>query len=380
MSGKLFGRGLETAMPSYVAKLVLLKLLDACEPDGTRIFPGIKSIARAAMVSERQAQRVMKLFVGKGLLILVEKGGRGPGDTAQYRLDMALFERLVEDGWSNVFGDTAGALRGPHEGQKEGDAASPLEGDISRAKGDTKGDAQMSPDPIDPSTDPLRESAGARDEQDHLPNAPWLDEIRSKAETTPYDSRDEVETEWRKLSVSERKAALDHYGSWRAGHGRVGRTKIAGLAVYLREKRWEALAAKAKPAAAAAAWVGAFDRAWWWLFFAYVERHLGELFDRDSQPSILLRKRATLAVTSGIGWPLDGMDAADLETRAAGLVKVHKDDPRARAWQHRCGVLGVALPIPDTAQWIYVPEGEAADWCTGTPLLSEAEMDEVMGT
>lgn len=51
MSAFLLGIGFRADMGTCARKLVLLKLMDACEDDGTRIFPAIATIARAAQCS-----------------------------------------------------------------------------------------------------------------------------------------------------------------------------------------------------------------------------------------------------------------------------------------------------------------------------------------
>ena len=87
MSAALLGMAFRCDMGSHVAKLVLLKLVDAAEDDGTSIYPAIATIARAAQAHERTVQRVLRLFQAKGLLRLVRQGGGGPGNTSEYTLD-----------------------------------------------------------------------------------------------------------------------------------------------------------------------------------------------------------------------------------------------------------------------------------------------------
>ena len=60
MSAFLLGTGFRADMGTCIRKLVLLKLIDACEDDGSRIFPAIATVARAAQCSDRQVQREIK--------------------------------------------------------------------------------------------------------------------------------------------------------------------------------------------------------------------------------------------------------------------------------------------------------------------------------
>ena len=198
-------------------------------------------------------------------------------------------------------------------------------------------------------------------EAPHMPNAIWLDVLRSQAPTTPYDSRDEVDAEWRKLTVSDRKEAFERYAEWLDGAKRIGRQKLAGLATYLREKRWQPLGAKAAAIADSTPKAGAFDRAWWWLFWDFVTRFSGQLGDRDSWASRHLRQRVSEAQSFGGGWSLgsyDGAptDLADLEERALALKQTPKDGDAADLLTDHCwAIADFKMPKPDAVQWIFAP-------------------------
>jgi len=353
MSGKLSGRGLEAVMPSHASKIVLWKLLDACEPDGTRIYPGITSIARVAQVSERQAQRIMRLFVKAKLLLLVSQGGRGPGDTTEYRLDMPLFDRLVEEGWAAVFGATDAILGGPKKGDtvqsplddeqsaEKGDATSPLpKGDISAPKGDisrSKGDTQMSPDPsVDPPTDPEREKRAQNIE----------DAFQRIVVAYPGVATDDIAKgrfHFDALSGEDRKVAEAALPKWRKFL--EGQRRRPPLAEYLRDRRWT-LIPDQKPVGDVAAGepmlplVQAFDRAWWWLFFDCLNRN------QISEA----RRRANMA-KARIGWKIEPSKRAAIEESAKHFVQIEVDGPAFKAWQR----IVDDLPRPDLAKYIFVP-------------------------
>ena len=181
MSASLLGLGFRADMGTCIRKLVLLKLVDACEEDGTRIFPAIATVARAAQCSERQVQREIRAFVEAGLLRLVREGGKGPRSTNEYALDIDMLMRLAREGWNGVVGRPAGACEVTSEGACEaagdaekGDTESPLlgekgdSGDALRVTPETpKGDTWSHPTPPDPSIDPSsRESAREPDGQE----------------------------------------------------------------------------------------------------------------------------------------------------------------------------------------------------------------------
>ena len=176
MSAFLLGVGFRADMGTCIRKLVLLKLIDACEDDGSRIFPAMRTVARAAQCSERQVQREIRAFTDCGLLRLVRKGGSGPRSTNEYALDLDLLHRIGRDGWVAVVGDA---------GENKGDTVSPLD---EAEKGDTddsarvtpetdKGDTRSHPTPPDSSIDPSSERARERETD--------LEEGDKQAEDTP---------------------------------------------------------------------------------------------------------------------------------------------------------------------------------------------------
>ncbi|WP_428413053.1 hypothetical protein [Pararhizobium sp.] len=162
MSARLLGSAFCADMGTCARKLILLKLVDACEDDGTRIFPAVATVARAAQCSTRQVQRELKSFVAAGLLIPVRIGGRGKGSTNEYALNLDVLETISRIGWDAFLaGDK------PDPQAAKGDTMSPYE---EGAKGDTsdtvrvtsetlKGDSRSHTTPPDPSIDP---STGAQ--------------------------------------------------------------------------------------------------------------------------------------------------------------------------------------------------------------------------
>ncbi|WP_157928769.1 hypothetical protein [Pararhizobium haloflavum] len=160
MSAFLLGHGFRADMGTCIRKLVLLKLIDACEDDGSRIFPAMATVARAAQCSTRQVQREIKAFLDIGLLRLVRAGGSGPRSTNEYALDLDVLGWIARDGWNAV---DAAQKSGQAPVENKGDTVSPLEnkgdtGDTLRVTPATdKGDNGSHPTPPDSSLDPSKE-------------------------------------------------------------------------------------------------------------------------------------------------------------------------------------------------------------------------------
>jgi hypothetical protein len=394
MSAKLVGGALEADMPSHVAKLILIKLTDAAEHDGTRIFPSVASMARVAKCSERHAHRIVGLFRRSGLLMLVRQSSGRPGEANEYRLDMALFGRLVREGWAATFGaDGEGQTGDSMEsgvGGGTGDTMSPVEtGDIGGGTGDISGgtgDSMESYDPsYNPSTTPVeRDAREARAGESSvlspskLADAYLLAKLRAAATTTPADSAADTDAAWSALADrAERKQAVDRYPDWVAACKALGRGKLAGLPTYLAERRWTTLAAPTTAQDAATQWVEAFSRSWWWLYHRAVKASRGAFRDRGSAASQELGKRIDLA-NRRIGWKLpDGTDRRPLDERAAAEIRqVPVDGREAAEWRAAYEALGARWPMPAVAQWIGVPAVAPAEWLAGDRPADNAEAAE----
>ena len=231
MSAKLLGIGFACDMESPQRKLVLLKLIDACNDDGTKIFPAVKTIARAAQCSERQVQRELAAFVQAGLLTIVDFGGRGPGSTREYRMSMEVLRRIESDGWSAVY---------------KGDTESPSEdkgdrGDQIRVTGATsKGDTACRPTPYDPSIDPSKKHSARVD----------LNIFRAAWPTTASDRTFEVEALWHMLTPAEQEAAINAIPEYERQLAETKRDVLPSGQRYLAEKLWLGIKAKGPPGAA----------------------------------------------------------------------------------------------------------------------------------
>lgn len=377
MSARMFGNALEARMQTHVAKLILLKMTDACEDDGTRVYPGIASMARVAQCSTRHAKRIVGEFRTAGLIILVRPGGSGPGDTAEYRFNMALFERLVAHGWDEVFGpgkgDTMESPFSDDDDAKKGDMVSPFKGDIGDNKGDicdAKGDSIESPDPsIDPSNRPIERDARARAREGdaslwaHLPDAGLLARLRRKHQKGAAADAQTVGPPWRALTEDQRKAAVDRYDDWEAHVRAQGQGQLPGLVKYLQSQMWEVVPkGAAKPAAGAGEegerwYAPAFSRAWSWLYWRFVRQNAAALKDRTSAQHAALQKRVSLA-RHGVGWPVDAGEREMVEEAAKDLRSFPLDAPEVVAAQARLFVdFDLRMPEPDKAGvWVFLPD------------------------
>jgi hypothetical protein len=80
---------------SSARKAVALILADFAREDGSSIFPSVETIAAHAEVSPRQVKRILKVFVEKGLLIVVRQGG-GQRKSTLYRFAMDAIHALPD--------------------------------------------------------------------------------------------------------------------------------------------------------------------------------------------------------------------------------------------------------------------------------------------
>lgn len=123
--------------------LTALKLADHAEHDGSRIYPGIASLARFTKQSERTVQRHIQIMLASGWLEMVKEGGRGPASTTRYRMPI---ERIPVGASrvTNLHPYTETTHRPPTDLSTEPRVTPDADkGDIP----DKKGDTAMSPEP-----------------------------------------------------------------------------------------------------------------------------------------------------------------------------------------------------------------------------------------
>jgi len=177
--------------------------------------------------------------------------------------------------------------------------------------------------------------------------------------TTAHDNRADTEAAWSDLDHEERVKAVERYPGWLELAQRAGRTKLAGLPVYLRERRFDFVDHKGQAgrdgAAPPAVFSDAYSRPWWYLVHRYLEANRELLADVRGQAAIGFRKISDLAV-KGIGYRLsDPSKRPEIEVAAADLAPARKDDPAVKIWVADWQRRGVNVPLPAHADWVFVP-------------------------
>ena len=105
MSIKRMEQVFDIKFPTLAAKLVALRLADYSSKDGFQIFPAVATLADAAQIDHRTAQRVLSMFRSCGLLQVTHEGGSRPGDTNQYWLNVDMLDAL-EIGTVSLIGNS----------------------------------------------------------------------------------------------------------------------------------------------------------------------------------------------------------------------------------------------------------------------------------
>lgn len=95
---------------SPTRKAIAAKLADWADDDGSSIFPSVQRIADETETSTRTVQYVLREFEEEGLLVVVEKGGKGRGSTTEYRLDLSKLAALPR---TRTVSDSKGANPAP---------------------------------------------------------------------------------------------------------------------------------------------------------------------------------------------------------------------------------------------------------------------------
>ncbi|TXI03949.1 MAG: helix-turn-helix domain-containing protein [Rhizobium sp.] len=257
MSAFLLGAGFKADMGTQSRKLVLLKLIDACDDDGTRIFPAMATVARAAQCSTRQVQREIKSFLAIGLLRLVKAGGSGPKSTNEYSLDLDVLFSIAREGWE-AYAASVGARIEPETPENKGDMVSPLDekgdiGDGIRVTPETpKGDNGSHTTPPYPSNNPSEERAREREVLEDEPkqlrlrfNAMMVGRHNNPWPKVLVGSPDWAYQQFVKLSPEERVRAEERRDAYLAACPKLhtgpnkGMANAAPLGIYLRDKMFD---------------------------------------------------------------------------------------------------------------------------------------------
>lgn len=225
-------------MGSSSRKMLAVRLADFADDDGRGIWPSVATLARETDLSERTVQRLLRDFVDEGLLLVVSAATGRPGEPTRYDFNMKSLTSLRDakdaaDGCHGVTGDRVSPVTTTAE-----------TGDIDDADG-CHGVTRTVIEPSDkPSSERERES-----EQESRENRKAIERAFKKAfhvwPTAVTDSEPDAFRVWNTLSPEDRMAASDGAARYVEAAKAIGRKVVCSYAVYLREKRWEKLPAKA---------------------------------------------------------------------------------------------------------------------------------------
>lgn len=255
MSIAVMSRLFKAQLGSPSRKMLAIRLGDFADDDGRGIWPTVGRLAHETELSERTVQRLLKEFVEEGLLVVVAEGGGRPGQATRYDFDMMKLEALVRgktvsNGCHHVTGDTMTPVT------------------LEAETGDTEcreGCHHVTQTVIEPLDKPLSERA-REDEKESKEDRKAADRAFKKAfrdwPTSLTDSEPDAYRAWMSLSIADRQLAHEEAGRYLEAARATGRKHICSHAVYLREKRWEKLPARAAVAADAPERAKPFGKMW----------------------------------------------------------------------------------------------------------------------
>lgn len=291
MSAALLGLALKAKLHSQTRKMVLIKLVDCCHEDGTRIYPSLATIAEDAECSVPTARRVMQSFVRVGLLRLVKEGGSGAKSTNHYEMDIDLLARLRRpEYWPAL---EAASVHQPLPDSDEDDdanhasdagrdgAAEPANKGITvegyhsdslpnRAEGYHPDDTQ----PL--SNNPYFEREGAREREstpasEGEPERKPVPSFEAFLDAYPFakgDNRVQLRSAWDGVAFGERQSAIDGIEAFGAERKAGGLKSRLSAPAYLSGRCWVGLEVKAsqrqaKATASAFVEVKGWSKEWW---------------------------------------------------------------------------------------------------------------------
>jgi hypothetical protein len=386
MSAILLGAAMAAHVPSRTAKLVLIKLVDCCDDEGRRIFPSLATLARAGCCSEQQARRVLALFCEVGLLRRLRDGGKGPGSTGYYEMDVALLKRLSQgwpEGWRTAFktapkapasgGGQAGDDAAQHapdacdddeadqsHAEKKDDMVSPLgaaERDVRLTPERDKGDMMGYPTPQE---EPLNLRERARADAGRQAGAPagavklstaeasgtpTLDQFRKRWPTTVADDAIRVENAWAALSFADRRAAFEAVPAFLDEMKALKRAIPPAGFTYLAQRRWQGLEGRKAAMAATTTHleIKPLGKDWW-----------AVLLDR-SERGQRIGMMLSMAAEGKSYWVTLSEFPARLRDR---LKATPAGSAHAAAWMGWLKARGHRPPELKADAWVFLPEGE----------------------
>lgn len=361
MSAALLGLALKAKLHSQTRKMVLIKLVDCCHEDGTRIYPSLATIAEDAECSVATARRVMQMFCRVGLLRKVKDGGSGAKSTNHYEMDVEMLARLRRpELWPAM---EAAAVHQPlSDSDDEDDDAAPPEtvgpeatevvsnkgitvqgyhGDTlpNRPEGYHQGDTQ----PLSRNLSYEREGVGAGASEPASEGEPAPDgqtpSFEDFLEAYPHakgDNRVQLRSAWEAMPFDQRRAAIDGIGAYAAERKAGGlKSRLSGPQ-YLAGRCWiglekQAAQRQATQAAGAPVSISGWSKDWWLL-----------LLDRlaaGRNPGFWVQQAEAHKPLSASG--------ADIATAGKRIGELHAyrcDGPEIEAWRPWLAARGARIP------------------------------------
>lgn len=369
MSIAVMSRLFKAQLGSPSRKMLAIRLADFADDDGRGIWPTVGRLALETELSERTVQRLLRDFVDEGLLIVVAEGGGRPGQATRYDFDMRALDNLqagkpAVDGCHGVTGVTVSPVT----------TEAPT-GDIEDADG-CHGVTQTVIEPLDK---PLGERA-RENEDDGRESRKSVERSFKRGfhgwPTAISDSEPEAFRVWLSLTPEERQAAVDEAARYVEAAKATGRKLVCSYAVYLRERRWEKLPAKATVEQTGSAQAAPLGKMWGARVYelllngptrvvglTQIERGLVES-GRYSEEYLLHDKQAKQgfpAVNELFERAAGGRGAlvpARLQAIKDLLVQVRVGGDEWKAWADFHSQQGWPwFPDPGNAEWAYFPAG-----------------------
>ena len=386
-------------------KMVAVKLADHADDKGRGIWPSVETIATDCDLSCRTVRRILDDFVTEGILVVVAEGGKGPGSSTRYDMDLAVVKALP---LAMAPPDSKSAQRLKTE-QKKGDMVSPLDdpkGDTDADKEDTddnKGDT-VSPKPsgttLEPSLEKERASeAGivttARDEEDDLSSYDAMLRSMRKWPSGFDDSKENAFRAWKKLTTEKRRKIEQNLPAYIAAKKALNRGNTWGaFSTFLAEDRIDDLEySTGKPAASDGPKPAPpFGKAWMAAFLRIVSDRPGPipampmgdrlLIEKNPDRELPLRREHMVKH----GWPAANRMLEKLrEQRPAHVdatigrlgtdfVQARRDGAIVAAWDRMAAARGIAWLPEQRPEWIWLP-----GLPEGAEDLSASELDQAVG-
>lgn len=325
-------------LPSSV-KFVAVKMAEHANPEGKSIYPSIQRVAAECGLSRSTVRRAIRELIADGILELVEPGGAGSGSVNIYRLCIEHIKSLPVAYTQASDDGKRKHINSIYDSQDiKGVTMNPLpqnKGVTDDAKGvtdDQEGGHHEPQTVIEPSgtKNPKPQRGFPSEFTDFVDCWQWGE----------LEDRTLAESEWDRLTVSDRKAALAHLPRFRQLHKKA---RPWSARKYLQSRCWQNRPAEAPTDRAP---LPARSRVW----YAYLFSVLDDRPDRDAG----LRTMISAAANQGSGWACPA-DELPSEADQEKLIKIAVDGDAVKAWRTYLWKRGYTGFANDGAQWIWVP-------------------------